>query len=127
MGAPAEGSVQGVNFVGAEKAPSWDGEDSGAPAAAASTIITSTNLISQPQLAGLLQRFTSLETENAGLREECERLSESLESCKLAEDMDKEILAVLEKKVKPTGGKTYELLQAQKLNMQLVEEIKGAF
>jgi hypothetical protein len=41
--------------------------------------------------------------------------------------MDKEILAVLEKKIKPPGGKTYELLQAQKLNMQLVEEIKGVF
>ncbi|KAA6392756.1 MAG: hypothetical protein EZS28_011716 [Streblomastix strix] len=81
--------------------------------------------INESQMSAIVSRVTYLEQENAALLEKIKRLNRALELSKRTEDMDAQLLAVLEGKLKPVGGKGQKMVEIQQLNTCLVDEIKA--
>ncbi|KAK2961454.1 hypothetical protein BLNAU_3575 [Blattamonas nauphoetae] len=74
--------------------------------------------------ADIIARISLLENENQQLKKQIELLTTSLDACERAVGMDDELIAVLERKKKPVGGKGQTLCEVQKSNGELIDEIK---
>jgi hypothetical protein len=87
--------------------------------------ISKGRLLSEHQMSQIVSRAAYLEDQNTQLEAQVTKLQDALELCQANDKMEAHILAVLEGRTKPIGGKTAQIEELRKLNRELVEAIQG--